>query len=141
MTTLSVKIITPAGEIFHTDDATVANIMTLNGGMGLLANHEPILAALEIGPLTIKSADADEIFAVSGGFAEFSNNTLTVIADTAENAANIDVTRAQAAQERAKIRLESVSNDDREAKVAAELALRRAINRLQVSNARSTLGR
>ena len=73
--------------------------------------------------------------AISGGYIEFSNNVATIIADSAERARNIDVSRAQAAKERAEKRLkEAREKHDERTLERAEVALRRAMNRISVYN-------
>jgi F-type H+-transporting ATPase subunit epsilon len=70
--------------------------------------------------------------AVNSGFAEVSGDRVSIIVDSAENASEIDVKRAQAALERAKKRLEQVRHDDDIDSLRAESALKRAISRLKV---------
>ena len=76
----------------------------------------------------------DEI-AVSGGYIEFSDNVATIISDSAERARNIDATRAQEAKERAEKHIEEAkAKHDKRTMLENEIALRRAINRLNVRN-------
>ncbi|MCT3614366.1 ATP synthase delta/epsilon chain alpha-helix domain-containing protein, partial [Lactobacillus acidophilus] len=75
--------------------------------------------------------------AISGGYIEFSNNVATIVADSAERARNIDVSRAQAAKERAEKRLrEAREKHDERNLERAQVALKRAMNRISVYNAR-----
>ncbi len=70
--------------------------------------------------------------AVSGGFLEVRPDRVTILAQAAERAENIDVARAKAAKERAERRLQAKQEDIDHKR--AELALRRALNRLNVAN-------
>jgi len=99
-----------------------------------------MIAAFGIGPLIVKTQAAHEyadmhndriIFATSGGFLEIIENKVTVLAETVEPASEIDVERAESAEERAKRRLEQgVQEEERE---THEAARDRARNRLRVA--------
>ena len=76
------------------------------GYLGVLAHHAPLVTTLRPGRLEVRdAAGKTSMFAVSGGFLEVSGNRATVLADTAELAEEIDVTRAKSAAERAELRL------------------------------------
>jgi F-type H+-transporting ATPase subunit epsilon len=76
------------------------------GYLGVLAHHAPLITALRPGRLEVRSATGEtRRFAVSGGFLEVSGNRATVLADTAEDAGEIDRPRAEAALHRAEERL------------------------------------
>lgn len=110
--------------------------VTLPGEVGsfqVLYNHAALLSNLIIGMIKIENVDDSvEYFATSGGFAEVVNNRVTVLADTVEKSAEIDVKRAEAALERAQKRLaEKVKDLDYE---RALLAMERAKNRLRIAN-------
>ncbi len=105
-----------------------------DGYIGILVNHSALLSALQIGELEIITENKRQYFAISGGFLEVLNNHVSVLAETAEDAENIDVARAKAAKERAaeKIEFKKADTDfDR-----ARLSLIRAINRLKISDKR-----
>ena len=81
----------------------------------------------------IDDENFDEI-AVSGGFVEFSDNTLSVVASAAERKETIDVSRAERAKQRAEKRIEEAKNENNDIDLRrAEVSLRRAINRLNIS--------
>jgi F-type H+-transporting ATPase subunit epsilon len=102
------------------------------GFLGILAHHAPLITLLKPGPLTLSyPSGRREVFAVSGGFLEVSQNRVIVLADAIERADEIDVTRAGAARDRAQRRL-AARERDLDA-LRAELALRRAINRIRVA--------
>ena len=131
---LKVSVVTPDGVVYKNNTSLVV-CKTSNGEIGLMANHTPLLATVAIGEVKIKLADGnyDEV-AVGGGFLEFSNNNLSIIADVAERKENIDISRAERARNRAKERIEKARNlhDDDELR-RAEISLKRAINRIKVS--------
>ena len=105
------------------------------GYLGVLAHHAPLITALQPGRLEIRRADkSEELFAVSGGFLEVSNNRATVLADAVERPEQIDVGRAERARERARERMRDLSGAVDAAR--AEAALKRAVNRIHVARER-----
>jgi F-type H+-transporting ATPase subunit epsilon len=116
-------------------DAAVVSIVApgSEGFLGILANHAPLITALTPGPLTLTfPGGTKDVYALSGGFLEVSNNRTVVLADVAEKPGEIDLARAQAARDRARRRL---SHWTPELDVArAEVALARAINRIRVAS-------
>ena len=130
MKTVQVNIVTPDGPVY---DAEVAMVIakTVSGEMGILAGHIPMVAPLAISAVKMKKADGSfEFAAVSGGFIEVRPDKITILAPSAELAPSIDVARAQEAKARAEQRIQS-KQDDVDFK-RAELALKRAINRIKV---------
>jgi len=109
------------------------------GRMGILPNHAPLLTTLQISELRVKAGDMEESFALGGGVLEVRPDRVTVLADVAENAAEIDLERATAARERAETYLaqgpQSVETSP-EAFFEITNALRRANVRLRVSTNR-----
>ncbi|GBG04618.1 F0F1 ATP synthase subunit epsilon [Lactobacillus rodentium] len=133
---LTVNIVTPDGQIYS-HRAVYVEMRATDGDMTIMHDHMPIVAPLEISEVKIQRSQEmnhklDEI-AVSGGYVEFSNNEATIIAGSAERAGNIDAERALAAKERAEkhIAEAKAKHNDRE-RLENEIALRRAINRLNV---------
>src|SRR6187200_1545508 len=73
------------------------------GSFGVLAGHAPMVAELTVGQLRYRSqAGAEEVIAISGGFLEVGRDQVTVLADAAERAQEIDVERAIRARDRAR---------------------------------------
>ncbi len=105
-----------------------------DGDFQVMYNHAPMISLLNVGPLILTLADTEKAsFATSGGFIEVIGNIVTVLAETAEPASDIDTDRAQKAEQRALERLSKGSADvDR---IRAERALERARNRLRISMA------
>ena len=124
MSMIRFKIVTPEKIVFE-DDIFQATLPIEGGEVTILPNHTPYIGTLQAGEIIVKkTADGEgESLATSGGFAEFRDGILTLLADTAERAEEIDVTRAEEAKARAELLMkERVSIDDEEyAKVAALL--------------------
>ncbi|MBD8025451.1 F0F1 ATP synthase subunit epsilon [Ureibacillus sp. Re31] len=130
MKTVQVNIVTPDGPVYDSEVAMVI-AKTVSGEIGVLAGHIPMVAPLTIGAVTLKKEDgSQEIVAVSGGFIEVRPDQISILAPSAEVAANIDLARAKEAMARAEQRLQ-MKQDDIDFQ-RAELALKRAINRISV---------
>ncbi|MEU1621988.1 F0F1 ATP synthase subunit epsilon [Streptomyces sp. NPDC005722] len=83
--------------------ATLVVARTESGDIGVMPNHEPLLGVLQSGPVTIRTGEGGTVVAaVHGGFISFADNKLSVLAEIAELAEEIDVQRAERALERAK---------------------------------------
>ena len=108
---------------------------TIDGQIGVLPGHIPLVTVLETGIMRVQSGpEQEQKLAVSGGFLEMSpDNKLTVLAETAELAEEIDVERAQQARARAEERLNG--HRDNIDVVRAEIALRKALTRLRAAGA------
>ena len=130
---MQLEIVTPDKMLFSSEDVIYIGIRTTDGGMGIEANHVPVIASLEIAPLKYSLSDGTEGFvAVCGGFMEVNANKCTVLATVAELAVDIDKARAEEAKMRAEERL---ANKTENLDVhRAEQALRRAITRLSASS-------
>jgi F-type H+-transporting ATPase subunit epsilon len=131
MKTIKVSVVTPDGPVYEADVEMVST-KAKSGELGILPGHIPLVAPLEISAVRLKKEGKTEYIAVSGGFLEVRPDKVTILAQAAERAEDIDVTRAKAAKERAERRLQSKEDDIDFQR--AELALKRAINRLNVAN-------
>ncbi|MDR6999357.1 F-type H+-transporting ATPase subunit epsilon [Neobacillus niacini] len=120
----------------YESDVEMVSTKAKSGELGILPGHIPLVAPLEIGAVRLKlgGGKTDQI-AVSGGFLEVRPDQVTILAQAAEKATDIDVDRAQRAKERAEQRLQQAQQEHIDFK-RAELALQRAINRLAVSEKR-----
>ena len=128
---LYVEIVSPSGSIFR-GEAGGVRAPGVEGSFEVLYNHAPMIAAFEIGPLFVTTPAGDRIgFATSGGFLEVLNNTVTVLAETAEPSTGIDLERARDAEQRALQRLKA--GGDAEERKRAAAALERARNRARVA--------
>ncbi|MCY8425587.1 F0F1 ATP synthase subunit epsilon [Bacillus vallismortis] len=130
MKTVKVNIVTPDGPVYDADIEMVS-VRAESGDLGILPGHIPTVAPLKIGAVRLKKDGQTELVAVSGGFVEVRPDQVTILAQTAEKAEGIDKERAEAARQRAQERLNSQSYDTDIRR--AELALQRALNRLDVA--------
>lgn len=133
MKTIKVNVVTPDGPVV---DAEVEMVSTKakSGELGILAGHVPLVAPLDIAAVRLKNGNETEFVAVNGGFLEVRPDVVTILAQSAEKAETIDLARAQAAKARAEQRLaEHQANVDAQ---RAELALKRAMNRINVAQMR-----
>ncbi|MCC3773983.1 F0F1 ATP synthase subunit epsilon [Streptomyces sp. UNOB3_S3] len=83
-------------------EATLVIARTPSGDIGVMPGHQPLLGVLQSGPVTIKTKDGVVVAAVHGGFISFADDKLSLLAEIAELADEIDVERAERALERAK---------------------------------------
>jgi F-type H+-transporting ATPase subunit epsilon len=136
---LDVDIVTPDGRAFQ-GAANGVRAPGVEGSFEVRKDHAPLISAFGIGPLIVKTEAAHEyadmhgdriVFATSGGFLEIVENKVTVLAETVEPASEIDVERAENAEERALRRLEDGVGDE-EKRQKYEADLERARNRLRV---------
>lgn len=126
---LKVKIITPL-RIIYDDTATALYAKTVDGEVGILPGHISYMTALDCGVTKIEKADGTQYVAVIGGVLEVSKNQITILSDKADLGSDIDVTRANAAKERAEARLKSNEGVDID---KAQLALMKALIRLKAA--------
>ncbi|MFQ5822713.1 MAG: F0F1 ATP synthase subunit epsilon [bacterium] len=128
---LKFEILTPFQKVYSSDVSAV-RVPGLNGYFGVLPGHTPLLAALKIGEIKVQIDNKTLYFATSGGFVEVLTHSISVLAESAESAATININRAQEAKERATKRLkEGRKTWD---VVRAKAALLRAINRIRVAS-------
>ncbi len=126
-----VEIVSPSGRVFS-GEASRVKAPGVEGSFEVLRNHAPMISAIEVGSIVVTNTGGDAItFATSGGFVEVQNNHVSVIAETAELATQIDVDRAKAAEERAVAALTGEMDAQTKAKMVK--ALDRSRNRLRVA--------
>jgi len=128
--TFQLEIVTPA-KLMVKDVAEEAQIPGLNGYLGILPGHAPLITELAVGTITYRSGSTTHSLAVAWGFAEVLQDKVTILAETAERPQEIDVERAQKAKDRAEQRLKS--NDPKVDFDRAEDALQRAETRIKVA--------
>ena len=127
---MQLEIVTPDQSLLLRDDVTYVLAEALDGGIGIFANHAPLISTLKAAPLKYRDAQGKEYFAsLDIGFMEVGNNKVTILSAKAELAESIDVARAEAAKERAEKRLSNPSADTDI--LRAEAALNRALSRLK----------
>lgn len=128
--TLHVEVVTAERELYN-GEADMVSAPGAEGRLGILPRHAALLTFLTPGELRITLRDAEEPIFVSGGFLEVLNNTVTVLADSAEHAEEIDQARAEEARRRAQERLTQAHSDIERAELQG--ALERAVTRLRVA--------
>ena len=128
--TFQLEIVTPA-KLMVKDVAEEAQIPGLNGYLGILPGHAPLITELAVGVITYKASGATHALSVAWGFAEVLPDKVTILAEAAERPQEIDIARAQEAKHRAEALLKS--NDPKVDYARAEDALQRAETRLSVA--------
>jgi len=128
---IQLRLVTPSRLLLE-EEVTEVSAPGALGEFGVLPNHISFLSTLETGEVGYKQGNERFYLAVSGGYAEVLDNVVTLLADAAEFAREINAERAQGARERAEKRMAELNPYDREF-VEAEAALRRALVRLQVA--------
>jgi F-type H+-transporting ATPase subunit epsilon len=124
--------------IVVSEDVDYVSAPSIDGVVGILPKHQPMLTALTIGELRYKKGSAEYAFAIGGGFMEVRPDKVTVLADAAESADEIDEQRAEAARKRAQeIMAQKVqTSTDAVQAVLLEQTVRRAELRLKVARKR-----
>ncbi len=132
--TFNLQIVTPDREVFNAAVESVT-LPGMQGGFGVMRSHAPLIAALETGTVGIFDSNGRQMkMAVGGGFFEVASNLAILLADSAEFATDIDVPRAQAAEQRARSRLAGKLEPEQQVqRDRAEAALKRARVRLRVA--------
>ncbi len=137
---IRVEIVSQDRSVFEGDvDIVVAP--GEDGEMGILPHHAPLLTTLKAGEMRVRYQGKEEAFAISGGVMEVQPTIVTVLADAAERAEEIDVSRAEEARRRAEASLASDVPRNSEAYLEAEAALHRSNLRLEVARRRSVQAR
>src|SRR5947207_15815332 len=129
--TLHVEVVTAERELYN-GEANLVSAPGSEGRLGILPRHAALLTTLAPGDLRIQLNGEEEPLFVSGGFLEVSDNNVTVLADTAEHAEEIDQARAEEARRRAQERLAQAQSNTERAELQAALEV--AIGRLRVTD-------
>lgn len=137
MATLKLEIVTPDRKVLS-EDVEYVGAPGVMGEFGILPKHVPFLSALGIGNLHYKQNGKAHYVFVSGGFAEVSNDQVTILAEVAEMATEIDVDRAQKAKERAEQR--TAAAKERVDAARNQAALKRAISRINCKSCGKNAG-
>jgi F-type H+-transporting ATPase subunit epsilon len=124
------------------EDVDYISAPSIDGVVGILPRHQPLLTALSIGELRYKKGDSEYAFAIGGGFMEVRPDKVTVLADAAESADEIDEQRAEEARKRAQELMAQKVTTSSEGVQAAllEQTMRRAELRLKVARRRRSRG-
>lgn len=128
---IRLNIVTPSRMLYN-DKVDMVIMRSTSGDLGILAGHQPLTTTLDYGVLRIINNGEEIKSTLFGGFADVQPECLTVLTDAAEWPDEIDKQRAEQAKKRAEERLNKGGKDINIEK--AELALRRALIRLEVSD-------
>ena len=131
MPTSKLDIVTPE-KVAFSDDIDLLEATAIDGNIGILPGHAPLVTALEIGVLKVVKGDEDIFISISEGFMEVKPRQINVIVRTAELPQEIDVERAESAKKRAEERLDK-KNDEKIDAARARAALERAVSRIRVA--------
>ena len=126
------SIVTPE-KIFYEDEVASLIAPGIEGYLGILTDHAPLITAITPGKVTVKDNSQEEIIlSVTNGFLEVSANTATLLVDAVEYASEIDADRAKEALERARKRMaDEAGNIDIP---RARKAIDRAKNRIKIAS-------
>ena len=127
------EIVTP-DKLFFSEEVKMVIVRGIEGDLAILKNRAPITTPLKIGQVRITQGGEERIAAVVDGYISVMDNKATIVTEAAEWPDEIDVERAEEAKLRAKKLLDSKS--DEMDLIRAELALKRAMNRIEVSKHR-----
>lgn len=123
---INVRIVTPDG-LYKETRASIINVVSFDGERGILPNHMPIVVSLKISKMEL-AEEKREVYAIAGGMLYFKDNECTILTPAIENKDDIDLIRAKEAKERAEKRIHDPNMDQKR----AEVALRKAMNRISV---------
>lgn len=131
MSTLLLEIVTPERKVY-TQEVSMVVVKGVDGELGILPNHIPLVTPLKIAPVKAKKAGGGEdLVAVHGGFLEVRKDKVVILAEEAELPEEIDIERAERAKARAEQLLAGKSDDIDFRR--AEIALQKAITRINIT--------
>ncbi len=130
MATLSIEIVT-AERVVFSDEVDIVVAPSVEGQIAILPQHAPLMTMLEPGELMVRKGVDEQSMFVSGGFLDVRDNKVTVLADTAERAEEIDTERAEEARCRAAERI--VQPQGQVDLTRARAAMMRSLVRLKVA--------
>ena len=133
MATFRLEIVTAERMIFS-DDVSVVMAWGVEGQLGILPHHAPLMTMLQPGDLMIKKDKEEEYLVISGGFLEVRPDKVIILADACERVDQIDIARAEEAKRRAQETMKAAPLSAEAA--SAEAALRRSLARLNVAEKR-----
>ena len=135
MATMQLEIITAEQQVYN-DEVELVVAPGIEGELGILAHHAPLMTALQPGEILIRKDGEETYLAVTGGFLEVMGNKVTILADACERSDEINEERAQIAVARARERMANQSTDMQLERAVA--SVRRAQVRLNVVRRRRT---
>ncbi|MGE5370510.1 MAG: F0F1 ATP synthase subunit epsilon [Solirubrobacterales bacterium] len=135
--TFMLEIVTPE-RIALSEEVQFLVVPAFEGELGVLMNHAPMVAGLQVGVLRYMAQDGQWAhMAISGGFIEVIDNDVKVLVETSEHGTEIDILRAKQAKDRAEKRL--AEREDQISYTRAQLALARAMARIKAAQAEKSI--
>ena len=128
MAEINLEIITPE-KIIYKDSVDSITVPGTKGMFQVLKDHAPLMSTIEIGVITVNKSNENTYLTTAGGTIEVLNNNVLILADSVEVIDDIDIDRAESAKTRAEENLKRKKEKEIDS-VRAELALKRAINRI-----------
>jgi len=135
---LHLEIVTPE-RLAYEDEVDMVLVPGIDGELGILPHHTPLVSLLGVGELKIRKGGGEEIFAIAGGFLQVRPDKVVVMAETAEIGSEIDLERAQRARAEAEKALEGGYVEGADLS-AARAELQRALVRIRVAERRRREG-
>jgi len=135
---LLLEIVTPERQVFSEEVDSVV-CPGIEGELGVLPHHAPLLTTLSVGELRIRRGGEEEFFAIAGGFLQVRPDKVVVMAETADLASEIDVEKAQEARREAEKALSEGFEEPADL-ARARASLQRALLRIRVSERRRREG-
>jgi F-type H+-transporting ATPase subunit epsilon len=136
---LHLEIVTPE-RLAYEDDVDSVQLPGVEGELGILPHHAPLVSMLGVGELRIRKGGAEESFAIAGGFLQVRPDRVVVMAETADLASEIDLEKAQDARREAERALEGAAATDTADLSAARAQLQTALLRIRVAERRHREG-
>jgi F-type H+-transporting ATPase subunit epsilon len=136
---LLLEIVTPE-RLAYSETVDSVNLPGIEGELGVLPHHAPLVSMLGVGELRIRKGGAEESFAIVGGFLQVRPDKVVVMAETADMASEIDLEKAQQARREAEQALEGAARADAVDLSAARAALQHALLRIRVAERRHREG-
>lgn len=136
---LLLEIVTPE-RLAYSDTVDAVNLPGIEGELGVLPHHAPLVSMLGVGELRIRKGGAEESFAIVGGFLQVRPDKVVVMAETADMASEIDLEKALHAKREAEQALEGGPRADAVDLAAARAALQHALLRIRVAERRHREG-
>ncbi len=135
---IQLEIVTPE-RLAYADEVDSVQVPGIEGELGILPHHAPLVSMLGLGELRIRKGGAEESFAIVGGFVQVRPDKVVVMAETADLASDIDLARAEEARREAERVLETGSHEGADL-AAARAALQAALLRIRVAERRHREG-
>ena len=135
---LLLEIVTPERQVFSEEVDSVV-CPGIEGELGVLPHHSPLLTTLGVGELRIRRGGEEEFFAIAGGFLQVRPDKVVVMAETADMASDIDIGKAQEARREAEQALAEGFEEPADL-ARARAALQRALLRIRVAERRRREG-